>query len=253
MDFYFFTSDFDLIKELEEIGFEGVLFTYNAENSDHFIKIAKNISHNTKIKHMVAIRPYVISPQYLTMITKSMNEICNGILQINFISGHIKDEEKNFGGVLGDVNDSSSSIDRSNYLIDYIEMLENMNVNIIDYYLSVTNDFTFSVGIKHDSKMIIPYSQYRDKRYDLNKTKSMISVTPILRETQEEIDALPESTVQHRVDMENFTYDQFEDLVNNIKNDNINKIILSAWSMEETRYIVNFVKQYKIKEKMGIQ
>jgi hypothetical protein len=48
--------------------------------------------------------------------------------------------------------------------------------------------------------------------------------------------------------MENFTYEQFNDIVDNIKNDNINKIIMSAWNMDETRHIINFVKQYKLEE-----
>jgi len=248
LEFYFFTSDFKLIKELEEVGFEGVLFVYNARNHDHFISIAQHISPTTKIKHMVAIRPYVISPQYLSMISQSIGEIKQDILQINLISGHIKDEEKDVGGIVGPVNDSSDSIGRSNYLIEYIESLENLKITIPDYYVSVTNEFTFNTAKKYNSKMIIPYSQYKNNFYNLEGTRSMISITPILRKTQEEIDALPESTVQHRIDMENFTYSQFDEIVNKIKNNNINKIILSCWNMEEANQIINFVKEYKLKE-----
>ena len=251
VDFYFFTPDFELIKELETIGFEGVLFTYNARYSDYFIRIARNISSETKIKHMVAIRPYVISPQYLAMISKAIGETNKDILQVNLISGHIKDEEKNVGGIVGSVNDSSSAIERSKYLIEYVESLESLGITIPDYYVSVTNPFTFNVAKKYNSKMIITYSHYKNKFYSLDQTRSMISITPILRETQEEIDALSEIDVQHRIDMENFTYDQFNDLVNKIKNDNINQIILSAWNMDETKHIVDFVKAYKTKERLG--
>jgi hypothetical protein len=250
VDFYFFTSDFDLIKELEPIGFEGVLFTYNATNHDHFIRIARNISAETKIKHMVAMRPYVISPQYLAMISKSIGEINKNILQINLISGHIKDEEKYVGGVLGPVNDSSDITERAKYLIEYIESLENLGIDKPDYYISVTNEFSLATAKKYNSKIIIQYSHYKNNLYDLKGTDSMISITPILRQTQEEIDALPESTVQHRIDMENLTYDQFNDVVNTIKNDNINRIILSAWDMHETKHIVDFVKKYKIEERL---
>jgi hypothetical protein len=248
MEFYFFTSDFNLIKELETIGFEGVLFTYNAKSHDYFIRIARNISSETKIKHMVAIRPYVISPQYLSMISKSIGEIKKDILQINLISGHIKDEEKHIGGIVGSVNDSSSSIERSKYLIEYIGSLENLGTDKPDYYISASNEFTIATAKKYNSKTIIAYSQYKNNLYDFDRTKSMISITPILRKTQEEIDALPENTIQHRIDMENFTYEQFNDIVDNIKNDNINKIIMSAWNMDETRHIINFVKQYKLEE-----
>ena len=245
MDFYFFTSDFKLIKELETVGFEGVLFVYNANSQDYFVNIARSISSETKIKHMVAIRPYVISPQYLSMISKSMGNIKKDILQINLISGHIKEEERHVGGIVGPVNDASSQIERSKYLIEYIKSLESLGIDKADYYVSIGNEFTFSTAKEYNSKIIIQYSHYKRKLYDLSGTRSMISITPILRKTQEEIDILPESTVQHRIDMENFTYTQFNDIVNDIKNDGINKIILSAWDINETTHIINFVKEYK--------
>lgn len=248
MDFYLFTSDFELIPSLEDIGFEGVLFVYHANNDDKFIRIAKSISNNTRIKHMVAIRPYVISPQYLAMINKSMNQINPRVLQINLISGHIKDDEKDFGGIVGPVNHYSTPEERSKYLMEYVESLEGLGKDIPDYYVSVTNPFTFETAKKHGSKMIIQYSHYIKDTYDLTNTRSMISITPILRETKEELDALPESTVRHRIDMAHFTYDEFTDLINKIKKDGINQVIFSFWNEEEQNHIINFVKQYKGKK-----
>lgn len=248
MKFYLFTSDFDLIKNLEDIGFEGVLFTYNANGSDHLIDIAKKTSNNTKIKHMVAIRPYVISPQYLAMISQSINRISNNSFQVNLISGHIKDGEKGVGGIVGPVNDTSSSIERSKYLIEYVESLENLGIKIPDYYLSVTNQFTFDVAEKYKSKMIIPYSQYKNKAYAIDGARSMIAITPRLRETKEEINSLEASKEQHVADMATFTYAEFENIVDNIKKDKIERIILSAWNTEDTNYIISFVKQYKNKQ-----
>jgi alkanesulfonate monooxygenase SsuD/methylene tetrahydromethanopterin reductase-like flavin-dependent oxidoreductase (luciferase family) len=244
MKFYFFTPDFNVVKKLDDAGFIGVLFTYNAKQGDFFTRIARNIILDSKIKYMVAIRPYVISPQYLSMIDQSINAISNNRLQINLISGHIKDEESDFGGIVGNVNDRSSSISRSNYLIEYLDSLHSMNAKIPDCYVSVTNKFTFEAAKKHNSKMIIPYSQYISKQYNEYDSKVMISVTPRLRETQDEIDNLHANTVQHRVDMADFTYHQFSELVRDVESNNISKMILSAWSMEETEYIIEFVKQY---------
>ena len=45
MKIYLFTSDIKLIKELELIGLDGVLHTYNAEQDNAFIAIAKNIKN----------------------------------------------------------------------------------------------------------------------------------------------------------------------------------------------------------------
>lgn len=245
MDFYLFCSDFKVIPILEEAGFEGVLFVYNAVSEDRFTHIARNISTDTKIKHMVAIRPYVISPQYLSMIHKSINNINPHILQTNLISGHIKDEEKNYGGIIGSVNHFSSSKERSEYLIEYIKSLESLQSNVPDYYVSVGNPFVFEVAKKYNSKMIIQYSHYKEKIYDLSNTRSMISITSVLRKTKEEINSIPESKIQHRIDMAYFTYDEFSQLINKIKSEGINQVILSCWTEEDQSNIIEFVKQYK--------
>jgi hypothetical protein len=249
LDFYFFTSDFNSIKELEKIGFEGVLFVYNAISDDNFVNIARNISSETKIKHMVAIRPYVISPQYLAMISKSMDNIKKDILQINLISGHIKDEEKYVGGIVGLINDGSSKVEKSNYLIEYIKSLEGLRIKKPDYYVSATNSFTFNAAKEYGSKIIIEYSHYKKKIYDIDETKLMISITPILRKTQAEINILSEKTLQQKQNIHLFTYKEFSEMINDLKNNGINKMILSAWDIDEQNNIVNFVKEYK--EKMA--
>lgn len=245
MDFYLFCSDFKLIPDLEDAGFEGVLFVYNALGDDKFTHIAKSVSGATKIKHMVAIRPYVISPQYLSMIHKSLNKINPFILQVNLISGHIKDEEKDYGGIIGPVNHFSTSEEKSNYLIEYIESLENLKSNIPDYYVSVSNEFTFKTAKKYNSKMIIGYSHYQENMFDLSNTRSMISVTPILRKTKEEIDSCKELQVQHKRDMAQFTYREFSELISKLKQEDIHQIILSCWTEEDQSNIIEFVKQYK--------
>jgi alkanesulfonate monooxygenase len=131
MEFYYFGGYFDegFISRLEESGFSGVMFTYDSTQGDMFTQIARDIKHTEKIKYLVAIRPYTISPQYICMINNSINKIMPGRLQINLISGYIKDHEANFGGIIGDTNDSSSNIDKSKYIINYLESSLNYLIN----------------------------------------------------------------------------------------------------------------------------
>jgi hypothetical protein len=195
---------------------------------------------------MVAIRPYVISPQYLYMISKSIEEVLPSTLQLNLISGWIKEEEKDFGGVPGEINDMSSNIEKSNYLIKYIDIIEKIKPKIIDYYVSVTNSFVFDSCVKNNSKMIIPYSQYKNNIYDIRNKKIMISVTPTLRETDQELSNLFNN--KNEDDNEKFTYKEFTLFIKELKDKNINEIILSCWDNEERKKINNFVKQYKERE-----
>lgn len=179
MKIYLFTSNFEIIKELESTEVDGVLHTYNANDTNAFINIAKNISTDTKIKHMVAIRPYTISPQFLSQITRSFSQMYKeNFLQINLVSGWIKENEKKIKGIVGTVNDESTSIERSKYLIDYIDSLEKLNDQSIDYYISVTNQFTFDAAIKNNSKIIIDYTHFKDKRYAIKYEDAMVNLQP---------------------------------------------------------------------------
>ncbi len=246
MNFYMFSYGLEEVENLYNHKYSGALFTYNINQGDFFTKISRNINTKKDFKYMVAIRPYVISPQYLYMISKSIEEILPSTLQLNLISGWIQEEEKEFGGVPGEINDMSSNIDKSNYLIKYIEIIEKIKPKIIDYYVSVTNNFVFDSCVKNNTKMIIPYSQYKNNIYDVNNKKIMISVAPTLIETDQELSDL--SNIKNQDDAENFTYKQFNLIIEELKTKGINEIMLSSWDNEERKKINNFVKQYKERE-----
>jgi hypothetical protein len=248
MDFYIFSTGMSEVKELQEYNYSGALFTYNIGQGDFFTQISRNIVVGEKFKYMVAIRPYVISPQYLWMINKSIKNIDSNRLQINLISGWIKPEEKEFGGILGEVHDLSSNVDRSNYLIEYIDLVEKISSKTLDYYVSTTNEFVFDAAEKYKSKMIIPYSKYKRNAYDLENKQIMMSIAPTLRETEEEIDLLNKDKTNSTDDVEYFSYQQFIDFINELKDKNINEIMLHCWDVKERKIINNFVKEYKEKE-----
>lgn len=272
MDFYYFGGFIgdQSVKSIEDHKFKGILFTYDIAQGDFFTRIARDIDTKQNIKYMVAIRPYAISPQYLSMIHQGMNTVMPNRLQINLISGHIKPHEKNVGGVIGDVNDLSSNIDKSNYLIEYLYEMGRMKENdpdyqLPDFYVSVSNKYVFDAASKLNNKMIIQYKQYDQgcwtnyENYQTNNQKTslgdkfsvkgknvMISVAPILRKTKKEIDDL--SKEMHTTDTAYFTYNEFESWIENAKKDGINELMLISWPTEEREYVKDFVKQYKLKE-----
>ena len=115
MKFYYFggvMGDQNNIKSpsnLDKHHFSGVMFTHDIPEGDMFVKTAKDIKQGENIKYLVAIRPYTISPQYLSMINRSMDRIDKNRLQVNLICGYIKDHEDGVGGVVGNVNDKSTA------------------------------------------------------------------------------------------------------------------------------------------------
>lgn len=281
MEFYYFGGYFDegFISKLEDSGFSGVMFTYDATQGDMFTQVARDIKKTEKIKYLVAIRPYTISPQYLCMINSSINKMMPERLQINFISGYIKDHEADFGGIIGDTNDSSNHIDKSKYLINCLDVLNTMpgnqdNSTKLDFYVSTTNQYVLDAVQSYNNKIILPYKYYRlgfatenfesqssGNEIDLKDTKVMLSITPVFRKTEEELKMLDGYVVRpvwrkkEKVwrlgeshdpvsDVVYFTYEQFDDFVGQLEKEGINQLLMNAWPPQETEVLINTIKEY---------
>jgi hypothetical protein len=287
MKFYYFggvmgdPKDLKTPSNLNNHNFSGVMFTHDIPEGDMFVKAAKDISTDESIKYLIAIRPYTISPQYLSMINRSMNQIDKDRLQINLISGYIKDHESGVGGIVGDVNDDSENIDRSNYMIKFLKALHEMDQdkhspgyfrnsnykNKLDVYVSTTNSYIFEAAKKYNNKIILPYHIYarghwsdvlKDKNkkipLELGDTEVMIAMTPIIRETEEELDLLTNYAIRPVwqkgevpkvvLDAAYFTHEQFDDFVRTLEKRGINHLLINAVPSEEVNVIVPFIKEY---------
>jgi hypothetical protein len=135
MNIYWFgrhdNKDFEYVSDLlEDSGFFGWLLPYAAGLRDPFIRIARGLKTNQKLKYLVAVRPYNISPQYLLAISHSLDLIQEDRVRINFVPGHIfNDFEKFFGGSgISEINDSSNWEDRKKYFCSYIEQFYNLEI-----------------------------------------------------------------------------------------------------------------------------
>jgi hypothetical protein len=246
MNFYLINPYFELFSEMEDSGVTGNLLTYHSKESDYFIKVARDIDVHKKIKYMVAIRPHVLSPEYLVRINKSIKEISNGDrLQINLVSGDINDAEYEMDRTLGTTTNKSTNKERSDYLIEYIELLNKLpEKEKPDYYVSVTNDFTFQAASKYNDKMIIPYYKYIHNNYDLTNRKVMIYLAPIMRKTQEELNSLTGYNLNGIVEDVRYTYEKMTNLVNQLEDQGIKEMMLSSWNDEDTKINLNFIREY---------
>lgn len=278
MKFYYFGGIFELDHSdsletpslLEKHNFDGVMFTYDATQGDMFVRTARDIDPNKKIKYLVAIRPYTISPQYLQTINDSMNEIDMERLQLNFIAGYIKDHESHIEGIVGDIVDSSDSISKSNYMIKFVESVNTMKINKspLDFYVSTTNSYVFDEAKKHGNKIILPYhiwkrgfwsdvyknSSGRGKPLELDGVEIMMSVTPIIRKTEEELKSLTNYALRpiwkkgevSKVidDVEYFTHESFHEFVQMVEENGVHHLLINAIPRAESTVIIPFIKQY---------
>jgi hypothetical protein len=141
MNIYWFgrhlDKDFSYMSDLlEDSGFYGWLLPYAPGLTDPFVRIARSLNTDQKLKYLVAVRPYTISPQYLLAITRGLDLIQEDRVRVNFVPGLFKPVDASFGGILGPINDSSSLEDRKKYFCTYIKEFRNMKGKKPYTYLS---------------------------------------------------------------------------------------------------------------------
>lgn len=270
------------IDELEDAHCEGILFTYRPWQGDFFTFVARTMKLDQKIKYMIAIRPHALSAQYLCMINKSIDAIQSNRLQINIIAGHIKPDElpKNYGGILGSINDASSIPDRTDYMIDYLKELRDMDckgIPIPECYVTCTNIYSLEAVAELGYNIIFPYREYKygyflDKsvegqlkpgsKFDLSGKKIMLALSPIIRDTQEEINAeFPKNVVVYTQDGKSyldrqrflndtgyFTYDNFVKFIKDVESKGIKEILVNASIETERNNLIKYIKRYKENE-----
>lgn len=236
-------------QELEDAGFAGILLPYGSSLGDYFTFIARSMNSSHKLKYIVAIRPYTISPQYLASIIKSLNEIDNDRVWINFVAGTVNDYEQSLGGIIGDVNDSSHFLERKQYLIDYVPVFIEYCKNIMKppaICVSGMSDEIFMLTEKYADYNITSYDKHiHENRLKTISKPKIVTMCPFIRGTLKEITALKN---QRNMPQDAVFADSngLIDILNSLKSDGINDVMFHVnGSDEEYRRIVEFVKTNK--------
>ena len=57
-----------LSDKLDDIGYYSLLLVYHSLIADNWMKAARILNKNHKLKYMIALRTYAVSPEYLSLI-----------------------------------------------------------------------------------------------------------------------------------------------------------------------------------------
>jgi alkanesulfonate monooxygenase SsuD/methylene tetrahydromethanopterin reductase-like flavin-dependent oxidoreductase (luciferase family) len=254
MKFYWFgrSNEKDLIsfsKDLEDSGFYGVLLPYTVNLGDYFVKVAQCLDPKQKLKYIIAIRPYTISPQYLAMIVKSINEIQNDRLWINFVSGQVSDGESLMGGILGKVTDSSTWQEKKEYLIEYVDVFDNFSKKVginPTICISGMKEDVFSLVEDYGDYNMVAFEPYmRENGFRKLAKPRIVSMCPFIRDDEKELDALKNDKNLPQ-DIFPTTTQNLINMIKELKLNNINNVMFFSHGSEEERYrIMQFVKDNK--------
>lgn len=259
MNFYFFdqmsTTSLSVIsKELDDAGFYAMLVPYGVGEHNHFIRTARALDPNQKLKYIVGVRPHTVSPQYLAMIIKSLNDIEPDRVWINFVAGFIREDEVDSGGTMFPEEFERSFKDRKVYMSKYIPIFnkfcEDKNIKTTLCMTGMSEE-VFSLVEQHADYNITafePYTRLGGFR-DITKPRIM-SMCPVIEDDEEYLLYL-KSLNNIPQDIMFTTTEELIATINKLKETGINDIILfthgnNDYDHDHEKYkIINFVKEYK--------
>lgn len=241
-------------KELDDAGFYAMLVPYGVGENNHFIEAANAMDLNQKLKYIVGVRPHTVSPQYLAMIIKSLNDIQPDRVWINFVAGFIREDEVESGGTMFPEEFERSFKDRKEYMSKYIPIFNDFcKSKAIQTKLCMTgmSEEVFSLVEQHADYNVIafePYTRLKGFR-DISKPRIM-SICPVIEDDEEyllylqSLDNIPQDIM----------FTTTEDLmlkINDLKTKGFNDIMLFTHGKNNSDHdhekykLIEFVKKYK--------
>ena len=234
-----------LAKQLDYYGYYSLLLTYHSLQPDLLLKSALAANNIEKIKFMIAVRTYSISPEYLSMIYGSYNELFKDRLMFNIVSGDIHSEERSLENIPMFSEYLNTPEKRLEYTEQWIDKFINLN-NIWgtpEFIMSGHSDKTKLMCSKLNITHLAMLNMYMD---DLNNTnriinnKQMISmsivVTNTVLEAKNFINNLSDAEKQWTICG---TKDYVKDEIKKLYNLGVNEIILSRCQADDNIHLTH--------------
>lgn len=135
----FSTNLKDLSDELDSFGYDSVLLVIHSQDGDWWTKVANAINPKQKLRYMIAVRPYLFSPQFLAMLTTSFHEFAPGRILLNLVAGDNsrslfsknRKGSEDYVGIIGNQEDFEDPQKRKEYLKIFLSKFLN-DVRIIE-------------------------------------------------------------------------------------------------------------------------
>jgi hypothetical protein len=210
----------------------------------YIFKILRSFYH---LKDVSGNRIMMSSFDNINVKTEKPVSVC-----INLISGSIDIEQQAFGGTIGNVDDLSSPIERSQNLIKFIKEFNHVNEKHfknffhLNLYVTTTNKYVFEEANKKNNKMIIEYVDYATKKFDItNPENVMVTFGPVIRDTQEELDSMDKTLgvgIKHNSVF--CTPSQLIEMLDRLEQEGIQEVLFWSLRQEDHMNMLDFVKQY---------
>ena len=115
------------ISFLNDVGYESFLQVYHNQLPDIWIKSARSLNVEEKIKFMIAVRPMSMSPEQCAMMCSAFNQIQPNRLMLNIVHGSF-DTNENQDGTLVDNSVLNNPDLRKDYTKKFLDTLRNKTI-----------------------------------------------------------------------------------------------------------------------------
>lgn len=177
-------------KKLNDSGYYSVLLPFNVNGSDAWIRSAHCLNTDEKIKYMIALRPYHISPQYFKMMMHGFSDIQEDRLIINFIAGDGRKDEPDQTDFYGETKNLIEVDQRKIYVRKFLEMQSKDPVikNLLqETVISGLSDYTVETANIFGYTLLCMYDEYLNNIDRLKDcSRRMVSLRICIRDTDEE-------------------------------------------------------------------
>lgn len=172
-------------------GYSSVLLTFNSSSPDNWIKAAAACHPGQKLKYMIALRPYHLSPQYCAMMVEAFNLIDPGRLILNFVAGDVQNrpEEGAQQDVFGNSEKLKTIDDRKKFLRLFVQELISSNVITTkpELVFSGFSEYTVETAYINNGILLAMYDDYlRNIELFSKVNQRMVAVQAFVRDTDAE-------------------------------------------------------------------
>lgn len=172
---------------LDSSGYESFLQVYHNAFPDAWIKSAHALNTSERIKFMIAVRPFTISPEYCAMMVAGFNAIQPDRLMLNIVHGTLHSEE-DYDGII-DADPIMSADGKRNHTELFLDKLRARPVfaNGAEILVAGASDRTIEIAKKYGDYCVTAYDNFIDapERF-AGIEKLMVNLFIVIRDTDEE-------------------------------------------------------------------
>lgn len=177
-------------RVLDKNGYKSMLLVYDPKNPDYFVRVANLIDKMQKIKYMFAIRTYAVSPEFLSMMCESFEQIDKDRITLNVCAGNTSqmENEKQIDGLVDMDTLKVDAYQRVLYTRNWVEKFINLKVmsKVPELIFSGDSDYTVETANKYGTSTLCMYNSFNKNPDRFTVTpKSMVSVGVIVADSKE--------------------------------------------------------------------